>query len=109
MLDGCNTGHMPARRRTRRDSRSSPPRVNVALRDGLLELVDKQLAANNPPAMRLALERLMREGMARDQARLYIAMAILMAADGILRTDSAFDEAAFADLLDRLPHLAWPS
>jgi len=47
-------------RRSGRRSRSSPPGVNVALRDALLEVVDNQLAANDSltsePRIRSAAE-----------------------------------------------------
>ena len=42
----------------------------------IIEVVDNQIRDNDPPEARQTLDRLMVEGISRDDAKIYIAQAV---------------------------------
>jgi hypothetical protein len=76
---------------------------NSAARAALLEAVDNQLRDGDPPETRTTLERLLREGHSREQARRMIAFALVIEMNAMIRDGRNFDHASYAAELDALP------
>jgi len=75
------------------------------VRKAFLEIVDNQLSANNPPETKQTLDRLIKEGYSRDEARRLISCVVAVELSDMLRTEQPFDEARFISGLDKLPKL----
>ena len=77
--------------------------TNPYLRAAFMEVVDNQLANNDPPETRETLERLMLQGISEEDARLYIAQAICVEAWDIMKNKKEFDRERFVRNLKNLP------
>lgn len=78
---------------------------NPYLKAAILEVVDNQLAADDPPETRQTLERLMEEGHSRKQARKLIGHVVLAEVMEMLEQNRFFDHRRFSRALKRLPRL----
>jgi hypothetical protein len=75
---------------------------NLRLRAELLEVVENQLRASDPPETRQALERLLAAGDTREAATVKIAAALLEEIHDMLAQHVPFDRLRFAQRLDQL-------
>ena len=75
------------------------------VRKAFLEIVDNQLRANDPPETKQTLDRLIKEGYSRDEARRLISCVVAVELSDVLRTEQPFDLARFISGLNNLPEL----
>jgi len=68
-----------------------------------LEIVENQLADNNPPETRETLDRLIARGISEDDSKRYIAQAILVEIYDILKYKNEFRLDRYLKNLKRLP------
>lgn len=100
---------MTRRRRPQRSAHSSdparnqPPETNPALREAILEVVDTQLADNDPPEARETLERLVRAGYTREGARELIAYIISHEIFAVMSSGKPYNKERYLAALARLP------
>ena len=73
----------------------------------ILLAVEKQLAENKPPQVAWTLERLLAEGIEREEALKYIACALSIEIFEVLKHGATYDEARYLRNLARLPELPW--
>lgn len=78
-------------------------------RKAILEVLDNQLAAGNPPETRETLDRLLAEGHPDAEARKYIACVIASEIFGVIREGREYDHSRYVDALHALPKLPWDS
>jgi hypothetical protein len=78
---------------------------NPSLQQAVLEIVDNQLRAGEPPQTRATFNRLVAAGYADRAAKKLIAAAIVVEVFDIMKHGQAFDRARFIRNLDRLPEL----
>ncbi|WP_067515743.1 hypothetical protein [Endozoicomonas ascidiicola] len=71
------------------------------------EIVENQLAENNPPRVKETLMRLMLEGIEREEAIEYIACALCVELDDVVNNGSAFNLERYERHLDLLPEMPW--
>ena len=71
----------------------------------MLEAVENQLESNDPPKTRETLNRLMAEGIERDQALKYIACALSVEVFGALKLSEPFNPERYDKNLDGLPEM----
>jgi hypothetical protein len=81
----------------------SPNEAGLAI----LEVVESQLEANNPPKTKETLDRLMADGIVRDEALKYIACALSVEIFGAIKHSESFDPARYDRNLDGLPDMPW--
>jgi vacuolar-type H+-ATPase subunit B/Vma2 len=80
---------------------------NPAVREVLLEVVDNQLRANDPPETRATYDRLMRAGNSSGEAKRLIAIVLIVELNEMLRVERNFDEAGYVAALRALPTLPY--
>ena len=73
----------------------------------LLEVVENQLEANDPPKTKETLKRLMAEGIDRDEALKYIACALSVEIFGAVKYSEPFNPGRYDKNLDGLPDMPW--
>lgn len=73
----------------------------------ILEVVENQLDANDPPKIRETLNRLMAEGIERDEALKYIACALSVEIFGAMKHSEPFNPEWYNNNLDGLPDMPW--
>ena len=76
-------------------------------RAALLEVIETQLEANDPPEAREAFERLMELKYPREDCIRLIASALMGELFGALRGKSTYDPARYIENLKALPKLPW--
>ena len=87
--------------------------VNAATEDGqiageaIVEAVENQLADNNPPETRQALERLIKTGESRENAIRYIACALSVEMRNVLKNEEPYNHERYTNYLKALPTLPW--
>lgn len=89
-----------------RDARASQAEL---MHTRMHETVEAQLAADDPPEIRRALEHLQREGLDRAAAIHTIAGIFMHLMHQVLVTGKTFDSAAYAAALDALSKTRLPS
>jgi hypothetical protein len=73
----------------------------------ILEAVENQLEANEPPKVRETLKRLMSDGIDRDEALKYIACALSVEIFGAVKHSESYKPMRYHTNLDRLPQMPW--
>jgi len=73
----------------------------------LLEVVDNQLRANDPPETRSTLNRLIVEGYSEKEAKEFIACAVTSELFQIMKSNEKSDIQRYVASLDKLPQLPW--
>jgi len=73
------------------------------LKAAFLDLVEEQLAHDDPPEVRQAFERLKKEGNSEEDARLYVAQAACTEVWDIIRNGNAFNLERYIRNLKNLP------
>jgi hypothetical protein len=77
--------------------------TNPYLRAAFMEVVDNQIASNDPPETRETLNRLISEGISEQDARLYIGQAICVEVWEIMKNKREFNLERFVRNLKNLP------
>lgn len=75
--------------------------------EAIIESVENQISANDPPKVRETLERLLTLGISRDEAMKHIACALSVEIFGIIRDNEEFNPIRYDKNLDNLPDLPW--
>ena len=83
--------------------KSQNEKSNPRLKAAFLEVVDNQLNANDPPETRQTLDRLIAQGISREDAMNYIAQAVCIEVFDVLKHNKTFDQARYVKNLLRLP------
>ena len=73
----------------------------------ILEAVENQLEANDPPKVRETLQRLMSDGIDRDEALKYIACALSVEIFGAMKHSEPYNPTRYDTNLNRLPEMPW--
>ncbi len=76
--------------------------TNPRLKALILEVVENQIRASDPPETRQTFERLLAAGYSRKQAVEMIGSALVEEIWGMLHERKVFDRARFAALLEQL-------
>lgn len=111
LLDWCNRKGLPVNSgsrsqfiaelvRTRPEETQKEGRESV--REALFEAIEKQMRDDSPKETRLALERLMRQGLSRNEAMRMIAFALVQELNGMLKTGKPFNQARYIKTLKTL-------
>ena len=79
------------------------PDERAALKAVYLGIAENQLRANNPPETRQTLERLIAQGISREDAKILIASAIAVETYEILKSEKEYDHERFVRNLNKLP------
>ena len=79
---------------------------NPYLKSAILEVVDNQLKANDPPETRKTLKRLTVEGYSEDEAKKLIACVVTSEMFDILKKQKQFNLERFVKALNVLPKLS---
>lgn len=77
--------------------------ANPHLKETILEAVDNQLRDNDPPETRLTLDRLQKEGISEEDARIYIGQALTVEIWDTMRNEKAFNPERYKRNLKNLP------
>ena len=81
--------------------------TNPRLKAIILEVVDNQLRANDPPETRLTLNRLIEEGHSEKEAKELIACVVSSELFDIMKNEEEFNLQRYVDALHKLPQLPW--
>lgn len=73
--------------------------------EAIVEVVENQLADNNPPETKQTLERLMKSGESRENAIRYIASVLSIEIFGALKHQEPYDNERYIKNLKALPKL----
>ena len=76
-------------------------------RTAVLDAVENQLRDNDPPETAETLNRLVREGHSRDEAKRFIAAVLASEIFGALQSSSGYDEKRYLARLKQLPGMPW--
>ena len=66
-------------------------KANPRLKASFLEVVENQLKANDPPETKQTLDRLIDQGISRDDAIIYIAQAVCTEVWDVLRKKNPYN------------------
>jgi peroxiredoxin family protein len=80
---------------------------NPYLNTAILEVVDNQITANDPPETTQTLERLKKEGYSEKEAIELIACVVSVEIFDILKTKEEFNLERFVKALNKLPKMEW--
>ncbi len=78
---------------------------NPYLKSAILEVVDNQLKANDPPETRKTLKRLISEGYSEDEAKNLIGCVVTSEIFDVLKKQEPFNPERFAKALNALPEI----
>lgn len=76
--------------------------TNLRLRENILEVVDNQLKANDPPCTKNTYDKLLAAGYSRSEAKDKIGAVVLTAIYDILKEGQAFDEEKYKYNLEEM-------
>ena len=80
-------------------------RASKRLNNAILEVVDNQIRDGNPPATKETFDRLVSDGLARDEARRLIGCVVAGEIFGILKHLKPYNEDRYVKALRKLPEL----
>jgi len=80
-------------------------KTNPHLKATILEVVDNQLRANDPPETRSTLDRLIAEGYSETAAKELIGCVVTSEIYDVMKNKEEFDRQRFVDALNKLPQL----
>jgi hypothetical protein len=72
-----------------------------------MEIVDNQIRDNDPPQTRETLERLLKQGISEENARMYIGQAMCVEVWNIMTNKTDFDMERYLRNLEKLPEEPW--
>jgi hypothetical protein len=78
---------------------------NPHLRAAILKAVENQITNDNPPVTRLTYERLLREGISKDDAKVLIGSVVAVEIFEVVNRCEPFNQERFVKALNRLPEL----
>lgn len=78
--------------------------TDTPLKNAFLEIVDRQLEADDPPQTRETFDRLVAQGISEADAKLYIAKVVAYETWEIMTNKKKFDEKRYLRNLKNLPH-----
>ncbi len=78
---------------------------NPHLKSAILEVVDNQLQANDPPETRQTFDRLVSEGYSEEEAKKLIGSVVTSEIFDVLKNQEPFNPERFAKALNELPKL----
>ena len=81
--------------------------TNPHLKATILEVVDNQLNANDPPETCSTLDRLIAEGHSEDNAKELIACVVTSEIFDVMKNKEEFSHQRYVDALNKLPQLPW--
>jgi hypothetical protein len=76
-----------------------------ALNTAILDVVNNQMRALNPPATKETFNRLVAEGFAQDEARRLIGCVVASEIFDVLKHAQPYDEERYVNALRKLPEL----
>lgn len=76
---------------------------NAAAREQILSIVENQLRENNPPETKATLDRLMKSGYDKGDAKLLIGQCVAVEIFNIFKKKIPFDNARYVKNLNNLP------
>ncbi len=79
---------------------------NPYLKSAILEVVDNQLKANDPPETRKTFKRLISEGYSEDAAKNLIGCVVTSEIFDVLKKQEPFNPVRFVKALNALPKLS---
>ncbi|MBT0588177.1 hypothetical protein [Alteromonas oceanisediminis] len=82
---------------------SDPPKAGAAI----LEAVENQLAANDPPKVKETFERLVSLGISKQESKKYIACALSVEIFGAIKNQEEYNPQRYEQNLDNLPEMPW--
>ena len=77
--------------------------TNPYLAAAFMEVVENQIASNDPPETRQTLDRLISEGFSEEDAKMYIGQVICVEAWAIMKNKQDFNLERFVRNLKNLP------
>jgi len=80
---------------------------NTYLKSAILEVVENQLQANDPPETRQTYDRLISEGYSEVEAKKLIGCVVSLEVFDVLKKQEPFNPERFAKALNELPKLPW--
>ena len=80
---------------------------NPYLKSAILEVVENQLQANDPPESRQTYDRLISEGYSEVEAKKLIGCVVSSEIFDVLKKQEPFNPERFARALNELPKLPW--
>ncbi len=78
---------------------------NPYLKSAILEVVDNQLEANDPPETRQTFDRLISEGYSEEDAKKLIGWVVTSEIFDVLKKQEPFNPERFAKALHELPKI----
>ena len=78
---------------------------NPYLKSAILEVVDNQLQANDPPETRHTFDRLISEGYSEEEAKKLIGSVVTVEIFDVLSKQEPFNQKRFVKALNNLPNL----
>ena len=78
-------------------------KANPYLKAAFMEVVDNQIASNDPPETRQTLDRLTSPGISKQDARIYIGQAVCVEIWDIMKNKKEFNRERFVRNLKNLP------
>jgi len=79
------------------------------LREATLEVVIRQIEANDPPETAQTLERLLGEGISREEALNMLGCVVVSELFEVLGQNRHFDREKYVRALSALPEMPWNS
>ncbi|KXF80450.1 hypothetical protein [Enterovibrio coralii] len=80
---------------------------DILTSENLIEIVENQLADNNPKKVKETLMRLRMTGSSQEEAMEYIACALMVEIYDVAKCDGEFNLKRYEEHLDLLPEMPW--
>ena len=80
---------------------------NKKARETILQIVENQISANDPPLVNITLDRLINSGFSRPEAIGHIASALVIELNGALAHSEPFNSNRYDYNLRQLPNIDW--
>jgi hypothetical protein len=77
------------------------------LRALILEIVENQIQANDPPETKQTFERLVSEGYSKKEAKKLIGCVVSSEMFGVMKEQRPFNPERYRNALHKLPVLPW--
>jgi len=81
--------------------------TNPVLKREILEVVNNQLTALDPPETKQTYDRLIADGISDQEARQLIGCVVSSEIFDVLKQQRLFDRDRFIEALNKLPKLPW--
>lgn len=78
---------------------------NPRLKKSIIEVVDNQLQANDPPETHQTLDRLISEGYSKKEAKDLIGYVVASEIFDVLKNQEPFNLTRFVNALNKLPEI----